>query len=110
MHRKNLIAAIAIVGIFAAVISIHGLLGAAPFDASRPQPSASDAVLRGRDAFGDATIDHPGLRRLITPADLPAPYATTSADNGARRGRASQRCLAASPCGLRSEALCNGTE
>ena len=84
MHRKSLIAAIAIVGIFAAVISIHGLLGAAAFDASRPQRSASDAVLRGRDAFGDATIDHPGLRRLITLADLPAPYATTSADNGAR--------------------------
>jgi glucose/arabinose dehydrogenase len=83
VHRKSLIAAIAIVGIFAAVISIHGLLSAAPFDASRPQPLASDAVLRGHDAFGDATIDHPGLRRLITAADLPAPYATTSAENEA---------------------------
>jgi glucose/arabinose dehydrogenase len=83
MHRKNLGAAIAIVAIFAAAISIHGIVGAVPFGDSRPRPSATDAVLRGRDAFGDATIDHPGLRRLITPADLPAPYATTSAENQA---------------------------
>src|ERR1700689_4507764 len=83
MHRKNLAAAIAIVAIFAAVISIHRIVGAVPFGDSRPRPSATDAVLRGRDAFGDATIDHPGLRRLITPADLPAPYATTSAENQA---------------------------
>jgi len=83
MHRKNVAIAIALVAIFFAVISMHGVFGAASFLSSRPQPSSSDAVLRGRDAFGDATIDRPGLRRLITAADLPAPYATSSAENGA---------------------------
>ncbi len=84
MHRKNLVAAIAIIAIFAAVISIHGIVGAVPFANSGPGRVATDAVLRGHDAFGDASIDHPGLRRLITPADLPVPYSTTSAENGAR--------------------------
>src|ERR1700684_307297 len=84
MQRKNLVAAIAIVAIFAAVISIHGIVGATSSGNSRPRPAAADAGLRGRDAFGDASMDHPGLRRLITPADLPAPFATTSAENGAR--------------------------
>ena len=84
MHRKNLLAAIAIVAIFAAVISIHGIVGAVRFGGSPPRCSAADTILRGRDAFGDATADHPGLRRLITSADLPAPFATTSADNFAR--------------------------
>ena len=83
MHRKNVAIAIALVAIFFAVVSMHGVFGAASFLSTRPQPSSSDAVLRGRDAFGDATIDHPGLRRLITAADLPAPYATASAENGA---------------------------
>jgi glucose/arabinose dehydrogenase len=84
MHRKNVAAAIAIVVIFFAVISMHGISGATSFLKSRLHPAASDAVLRGRDAFGDATADRPGLRRLITAADLPAPYATPSAENGAR--------------------------
>ena len=84
MQRRNLIAAIAIVVIFAAVISIHGIVGATSSGNFRAHPATADAVLRGRDAFGDATIDHPGLRRLISPADLPAPFATTSAENSAR--------------------------
>jgi len=33
--------------------------------------------------MGDWTTDAPGVRRKLTPADLPAPYATTSVDNGA---------------------------
>jgi glucose/arabinose dehydrogenase len=35
-------------------------------------------------AKGDWTTDAPGTRRKITPADLPSPYATPSADNGPR--------------------------
>jgi glucose/arabinose dehydrogenase len=45
--------------------------------------SNGGAVLKGSAAFGDAMSDHPGTRRLITAADLPAPYATASSDNGA---------------------------
>jgi glucose/arabinose dehydrogenase len=42
---------------------------------------AADAVRTGQDAFGDWRSDAPGVQRLITPADLPPPYATQSAAN-----------------------------
>ena len=51
-----------------------GLLGAAP-------AFADEAVRTGAAAFGDWRTDAPGVRRLITPADLPAPYATHSTAN-----------------------------
>lgn len=38
----------------------------------------------GKDAFGDWTQDAPGVRRKITVADLPAPFATKAASNSAR--------------------------
>lgn len=38
---------------------------------------AQDSSVRtGKDAFGDWTRDAPGVRRLIRPGDLPAPYAS----------------------------------
>ena len=40
-------------------------------------------MLTGAAALGDWTTDAPGVRRRLTQADLPAPYATSSADNGA---------------------------
>jgi glucose/arabinose dehydrogenase len=46
---------------------------------------AAEGVLMGRAAFGDWRFDAPGVRRLITPADLPPPFATSSASNPARR-------------------------
>ena len=51
-----------------------GLVGATP-------AFADDAVRTGAAAFGDWRTDAPGVRRLITPADLPAPYATRSTAN-----------------------------
>jgi len=39
-------------------------------------------TLTGQDALGDWTSDAPGVRRKVTTADLPAPYATRSVDNG----------------------------
>ena len=50
------------------------LAGAAP-------AFADEAVRTGAAAFGDWRTDAPGARRLITPADLPAPYATRSTAN-----------------------------
>lgn len=38
--------------------------------------------LTGEAAKGDWTTDKPGLRRRLTVADLPAPFATKSVDNG----------------------------
>src|SRR5260221_6459426 len=49
---------------------------------SRAAPAPA-AALTGQAAMGDWTTDAPGVRRKLVPADLPAPYATASADNGA---------------------------
>jgi len=52
------------------------LLAALPAHAADP--------LTGSAAYGDYTKDAPGVQRLITSADLPAPYATGSAANSSR--------------------------
>ena len=40
---------------------------------------AAEPTRTGLEAYGDWRSDAPGVRRLITPADLPPPYATPSA-------------------------------
>jgi glucose/arabinose dehydrogenase len=47
-------------------------------------PTARGRVLTGQGAFGDWTTDAPGVRRRITAADLPQPYATRAVDAGSR--------------------------
>ncbi len=67
------------------------LIGAAP-------AFADEAVRTGAAAFGDWRADAPGVRRLITPADLPAPYATRSTANMSQReARAGGESLRAPP-------------
>src|SRR5256885_15926889 len=44
-----------------------------------PQPPP---VLTGAAAYGDWRSDAPGVRRKITPADMPPPYETASAERG----------------------------
>ena len=46
-------------------------------------PAAAQQTLTGQDAFTDYSKEHPGVRRKITVADLPQPYSTESANNGA---------------------------
>lgn len=50
--------------------------------AASGQADKAGQLLRGAAAFGDFSQDHPGVRRLIRPQDLPQPYATASAENG----------------------------
>lgn len=56
------------------------LLGAptARADAGRGEP---EPVLTGQQAYGDWHDDAPGRRRLLTPQDMPAPFASASASN-----------------------------
>src|SRR5438552_7224778 len=42
----------------------------------------SPPVLTGAAAYGDWRNDAPGVRRKITPADMPPPYETASANHG----------------------------
>src|ERR1700761_6042578 len=46
-------------------------------------PSAAQQTLTGQSAFTDYTKEQPGVRRKVTVADLPDPYATPSANNAA---------------------------
>lgn len=65
----------------ALLASIHGMRGIGAASILLPY-GPPGVVLTGEAAFGDWTTDAPGVRRKITPADLPPPYATPSVDNG----------------------------
>lgn len=63
-----------------AIIAIVVLAASSlPTGRAAGQDDAPGSVLAGGAAFGDWTADAPGIRRRITPADLPPPYATRSA-------------------------------
>lgn len=62
-------------------------------------------LLTGDAAKGDWTTDAPGVRRLLTVADLPAPYATESASNGARIVPRPEGAMPKVPAGFKVEML-----
>jgi glucose/arabinose dehydrogenase len=65
------------------IASVIALIASAVFLMPAPISWGDEAAVRtGQAAFGDWTTDAPGVRRKITPADLPAPYVTSSAFNG----------------------------
>jgi glucose/arabinose dehydrogenase len=51
--------------------------------AMHAEGQSSGKVITGKAAFTDFTQEKPGVRRKITVADLPEPYATKGVDNGA---------------------------
>ncbi len=59
-------------------------LAPSPFETPKAPAPADVAVKTGQDAKGDWTTDLPGLRRKLTVDDLPKPYDTKSANNGAK--------------------------
>jgi glucose/arabinose dehydrogenase len=61
-----------LIGIWSAVLV--GIAAIAAF-------GQSSSVLTGTAAYGDWRSDAPGVRRKITPADMPQPYATASVNN-----------------------------
>src|ERR1700733_12631621 len=48
-----------------------------------PSAQAQTKTLTGQDAFTDYSKEHPGVRRKITPADLPQPKPDESVRNTA---------------------------
>src|SRR5437879_7756904 len=61
---------------------ISGLLAATAWQGA--DAAERGQLLSGTAAFGDWRADAPGVRRKITPDDLPAPFATRAASNGPR--------------------------
>ena len=77
------------------------LLGAEP-------ALADEAVRTGEAAFGDWRTDAPGARRLITPADLPAPYATRSSANMSQRQARTEADVPKAPPGFTVDLVASG--
>jgi glucose/arabinose dehydrogenase len=63
-------------------IKAGGLLAAITFSVLAPLPMVAQ-TLTGPAAFTDYSKEEPGVRRKVTVEDLPAPYATAAANNGA---------------------------
>ena len=85
----------------AGALIAHSVRAADPAGAARP-------VLTGEAAYGDWTTDAPGVRRRITPADLPPPYATKSAANGGRIVRRPAGAAPKVPAGFKVEEFASG--
>src|SRR5271157_5098541 len=78
-----------------------GLTAAAAFGQSSP-------VLTGTAAYGDWRNDAPGVRRKITPADMPPPYATPSAANPSRSAPRAPGALPTAPPGFSVDLFAEG--
>lgn len=74
-----------------------------------PQHASQD-VLKGQGALGDWRTDAPGLRRLITPGDMPKPYATASSDNDAKLIARPATAWPQVPPGFKVEQIATGLE
>ncbi len=69
---------------------------------------ADEAPRTGAAAFGDWRADAPGVRRLITPADLPQPYATKMAANPPARMARPDGVLPKAPPGFAVDLYASG--
>jgi len=70
----------------------------------------ADRVLTGQGALGDWTTDAPGVRRRITLADLPKPFATDSATNDARIVKRPEGAWPRVPEGFQVEEFASGLD
>jgi glucose/arabinose dehydrogenase len=85
-----------------------GVLMAATSQA--PAVAQGAEVLQGRAAFTDWSADRPGLRRHITPADLPAANLAGSSSNGVRRARRAPDQKPIVPPGFEIELFAEGLD
>src|ERR1044071_4359837 len=67
-----------------------------------------DAPLQGEAAFGDWRDDTPGTWRLIRPQDLPKPFVTKSASNGADKAAAPNDAAPLLPEGFSAQKIVSG--
>ncbi len=71
---------------------------------------ADQPMLKGTAAFGDWHADRPGVRRLIRPEDLPKPYATKSASNGAGLVDRPKGAMPQLPPGFSAQLIASGID
>jgi glucose/arabinose dehydrogenase len=77
---------------------------------AEPGPPQADAVtvLRGSAVYTDTSMDHPGLRRQITVADLPAPHETESVANFPRTVPRPENAWPQAPAGFTVQLYAGG--
>ena len=73
-----------------------------------PAPLAPGALVTGEQALGDWTTDAPGVRRKITPADMPKPFATDAANNSPKEVDRPAGALPRVPAGFKVELFAGG--
>lgn len=71
-------------------------------------PAQSTKTITGQAAFTDYTQQHPGVRRKITVADLPAPNPEESVDNGAQMVPRPEGAWPQAPKGFKVELYAQG--
>jgi len=76
----------------------------------QPESRREAPILTGEAALGDWTTDAPGVRRRITLADLPKPYATRSVDNGPRLVPRPENAWPKAPAGFKVTVFKSGLE
>jgi hypothetical protein len=70
--------------------------------------NSTKKVLTGKDALGDWSTDAPGVRRLITPADMPPPFDTPHVDNGPQMAPRPENAWPKAPAGFKVEQFATG--
>ena len=85
-------------------------VAAAVVAAMATMPCFAQKVLTGQAAFTDYTKEHPGVRRHLTVADLPAPYATKGVDNGAEMVERPGDAWPQAPAGFKVELYYTGLD
>ncbi len=72
--------------------------------------AAPRALLTGEAAMGDWTTDAPGVRRKLTPQDMPEPYATKTVDNGPKIVKRPDGAVPNVPEGFKAELFAENLE
>ncbi|HMD21877.1 MAG TPA: sorbosone dehydrogenase family protein [Alloacidobacterium sp.] len=99
MRRHSLCVA-AVAATFAAIaLSVSALHADGP---------PSSPVITGKTAFTDYSQEKPGVRRKITIADLPEPYATKGVDNGADMVKRPDGAWPQAPAGFKVSLYADG--
>jgi glucose/arabinose dehydrogenase len=83
-------------------------LAAVVFSAFTFPAMAQNKVLTGQDAFTDYSKEHPGVRRKITPADLPPPKPEESVSNSASVVPRPESAWPVAPPGFKVELYAQG--
>ncbi len=96
------------------VIAVVIAAGYQLVDGARANPAPAqqneNILLRGIAAFSSVATDRPGLRRLITTADLVAPFATESVRNNARPVPRPENAMPQAPAGFVVQLYASGLQ